>query len=67
MAQTARIDLSQKFVRRIDPARGFRELDASMGDIIAMSATSITIRRCGWLSFVCQIPCWGRRTGTVCR
>ena len=60
MAQTARIDLSQNIraAGSILPAE-FRELDASDGDIIAMSATSITIRAMRWLSFVCQIPVLG--------
>src|SRR5207247_11402494 len=45
MAQTQRIDLSQNIraAGSILPAE-FRELDASEGDITAMSATSITIR-----------------------
>ena len=60
MAQTQRIDLSQNIraAGNILPAE-FRELDASEGDIIAMSATSITIRAQRWLSFVCQIPVLG--------
>ncbi len=60
MAQTQRIDLSQNIraAGNILPAE-FRELDANEGDIIAMSATSITIRAQRWLSFVCQIPALG--------
>ena len=60
MAQTQRIDLSQNIraAGSILPAE-LRELDASEGDIITMSATSITIRAQRWLSFVCQIPVLG--------
>jgi prepilin-type N-terminal cleavage/methylation domain-containing protein len=60
MAQTQRIDLSQNIraAGTILPAE-FRELDAADGDIIAMSATSITIRAMRWLSFVCQAPVLG--------
>ncbi len=57
MAQTARIDLSQNIraAGNIMPAE-FRELDASDGDITAMSATSISIRAMRWTSFVCVAP-----------
>ncbi len=60
MAQTQRIDLSQNIraAGSILPAE-FREMSASEGDIITMSATSITIRAMRWLSFVCQIPVLG--------
>jgi hypothetical protein len=60
MAQTERIDLSQNIraAGSILPAE-FRELDAFDGDILAMSATSITVRANRWLSFVCQIPVLG--------
>lgn len=60
MAQTQRIDLSQNIraAATILPAE-FREIDASDGDIIAMSATSITVRAMRWLSFVCQAPVLG--------
>lgn len=59
-AQTQRIDLSQNIraAGTILPAE-FRELDASDGDIVAMSPTSITIRAMRWLSFVCQAPALG--------
>lgn len=60
MQQTQRIDLSQNIraAGSILPAE-FRELDAFDGDIITMSATSITFRAMRWLSFVCQIPVLG--------
>ncbi len=52
MAQTQRIDLSQNIraAGSILPAE-FRELDASEGDITAMSATSISIRAMRWTGF----------------
>src|SRR3989441_2935151 len=57
MAQTQRIDLSQNIraAGSILPAE-FRELDASEGDITAMSATSISIRAMRWLGFACNVP-----------
>ncbi len=57
MAQTQRIDLSQNIraAGSILPAE-FRELDASEGDITAMSATSISIRAMRWLGFACNTP-----------
>ena len=57
MAQTQRIDLSQNIraAGSILPAE-FRELDASEGDIGAMSATSISIRAMRWLAFACNLP-----------
>src|SRR5204862_6148668 len=60
LAQTQRIDLSQNIraASNILPAE-FRELDATDGDIIAMSATSISIRAMRWLSFVCIPPVLG--------
>jgi prepilin-type N-terminal cleavage/methylation domain-containing protein len=60
MAQTARIDLSQNIraAGTILPAE-FRELDASEGDIGAMSATSISIRAMRWLGFACTPPVLG--------
>ncbi len=58
--QTARIDLSQNIraAGSILPAE-FRQLDASEGDISAMSATSISIRAMRWLGFACQAPVLG--------
>src|SRR3989475_11245740 len=70
MAQTARIDRSQKIraAGNILPAE-FRELDAADGDITAMSATSISIHAMRWTSFVCIAPLLngvaGGRTMTV--
>ena len=60
MDQTARIDLSQNIraAGTILPAE-FRELDASEGDIAAMSATSISIRAMRWLGFACTPPALG--------
>ena len=60
MAQTQRIDLSQNIraAGSILPAE-FRELDASEGDITAMSATSISIRAMRWLGFACNLPVLG--------
>jgi len=57
MAQTQRIDLSQNIraAGTILPAE-FRELDASEGDITAMSATSISMRAMRWLGFACNTP-----------
>lgn len=57
MAQTQRIDLSQNIraAAAILPAE-FRELDASEGDIAAMSADSIQIRGMRWLGFLCAVP-----------
>ena len=57
MAQTQRIDLSQNIraAGSILPAE-FRELDASEGDITAMSATSISMRAMRWLGFACNTP-----------
>ncbi len=60
MAQTQRIDLSQNIraASTILPAE-FRELDASEGDISAMSATSISMRAMRWLGFACNTPALG--------
>ena len=57
MAQTQRIDLSQNIraAGSILPAE-FRELDASEGDITAMSATSISLRAMRWVGFACNTP-----------
>jgi prepilin-type N-terminal cleavage/methylation domain-containing protein len=66
MAQTERIDLSQNIraAAAILPAE-FRELDASEGDIAAMSATSIQIRAMRWLGFLCNTPGLGGLLGNV--
>lgn len=56
-AQTMGIDLQQNIraAATILPAE-FRELDASDGDITAMSATSVSIRAMRQLAFVCNTP-----------
>src|SRR2546422_7731365 len=66
MAQTQRIDLSQNIraAGSILPAE-FRELDASEGDITAMSATSISIRAMRWLGFACNVPGLGGALNAV--
>ena len=66
MAQTQRIDLSQNIraAGTILPAE-FRELDASEGDITAMSATSISIRAMRWLGFACNLPGLGGALNAV--
>jgi len=66
MAQTQRIDLSQNIraAGSILPAE-FRELDASEGDITAMTPTSITIRAMRWLGFACNVPALGGALGAV--
>jgi prepilin-type N-terminal cleavage/methylation domain-containing protein len=70
LAQTQRIDLQQNIraAETILPAE-FRELDASEGDIKAMSATSLQIRAMRWLGFVCDRPVLGgvlaNRTMTI--
>lgn len=59
-AQTQRIDLQQNIRAAVTilPAE-FRELDATNGDIQAMSATSITIRAMRQLGFICSPPALG--------
>jgi len=66
MAQTQRIDLSQNIraASSILPAE-FRELDASEGDITAMSATSISMRAMRWLGFACNTPGLGGALNAV--
>ena len=66
MAQTQRIDLSQNIraAGTILPAE-FRELDASEGDITAMSATSISMRAMRWLGFACNVPGLGGALNAV--
>lgn len=66
MAQTQRIDLSQNIraASTILPAE-FRELDASEGDITAMSATSISIRAMRWVGFACNLPALGGALNAV--
>src|SRR6266581_5539093 len=59
-AQTQRMELSQNIraAATILPA-DFRALDASDGDISAMSATSISIRAIRQLAIVCDTPALG--------
>ena len=66
MAQTQRIDLSQNIraAGSILPAE-FRELDASEGDITAMTSTSITIRAMRWLGFACNQPVLGGAANAI--
>ena len=65
-AQTQRIDLQQNIraAATILPAE-FRELDASDGDIVAMTATSVTIRAMRWLGFICTAPVLGVGTNGI--
>lgn len=60
MAQTQRIDLSQNIraAANILPAE-LRQIDASDGDIIAMTATSLEFRAMRWLGFACVAPVLG--------
>lgn len=59
-AQTQRIDLQQNVRAAVNilPAE-FRELDASEGDITAMSGTAISIRAMRQLAIVCTTPVLG--------
>jgi len=65
-AQTQQIDLQQNIraAETILPAE-FRELDATDGDISAMSATSLSIRAMRWLGFTCSPPVLGGLLGGV--
>ena len=60
MAQTQRIDLSQNIraAANILPSE-LREIDASEGDIIAMSPTRLEIRAMRWIGFACVAPVLG--------
>ena len=60
MAQTQRIDLSQNIraAANILPSE-LREIDASEGDIIAMSPTRLEIRAMRWIGFTCVAPVLG--------
>lgn len=66
MAQTQRIDLQQNIRAAVTmlPAE-FRELDASDGDIVAMTATSLTVRGSRQLAFICTLPVIGVPAGGV--
>jgi prepilin-type N-terminal cleavage/methylation domain-containing protein len=65
-AQTQRIDLQQNIRAAVTvlPA-DLREIDATDGDIKAMSATSITIRAMRYLAIVCSAPVLGGVTTNV--
>ncbi|MBI1967877.1 MAG: prepilin-type N-terminal cleavage/methylation domain-containing protein [Gemmatimonadetes bacterium] len=59
-AQTQRIDLQQNVRAAVSILPGeLRELDAYDGDIIAMSASSITIRAMRQLAILCNTPALG--------
>ena len=62
-AQTQRIDLQQNIraAATILPAE-LREIDATDGDIKAMSSTGMLIRAMRWLGFVCAPPVLGGAT-----
>ncbi len=63
-AQTQRIDLQQNIRAGVTllPAE-LRELDASDGDLIAMAATSITLRASRQLAIICSVPLVGVAVG----
>lgn len=65
-AQTQRIDLQQNIRAAVTilPAE-FRELNATGGDIKAMSATSITIRAMRQLAIICSPPPLGGALGNI--
>jgi type II secretory pathway pseudopilin PulG len=56
-AQTQHIALEQNIRAAVSvlPAE-LREIDASDGDIVAMSSTALTIRGMRWLGFICAPP-----------
>ncbi len=65
-AQTQRIDLQQNIRAGVTllPAE-LRELDAADGDLVAMSATSITVRASRQLAIICSLPVVGVPVGGV--
>jgi len=65
-AQTQRIDLQQNIRAAVTllPAE-LRELDAADGDIVAMAATSLTVRGSRQLAFICSVPVVGIPAGGV--
>ena len=65
-AQTQRIDLQQNIRAAVTilPAE-LRELDASDGDIIAMTATSLTARGSRQLAFICAVPAIAAPAGGI--
>ena len=65
-AQTQRIDLQQNIRAAVTllPAE-LRELDASDGDIVAMTATSLSVRASRQLAIICTLPVVGVPAGGV--
>lgn len=65
-AQTQRIDLQQNIRAGVTllPAE-LRELDAADGDIVAMSASTLTVRASRQLAFFCTTPVIGAPAGNV--
>jgi prepilin-type N-terminal cleavage/methylation domain-containing protein len=65
-AQTQRIDLQQNIRAAVTllPSE-LRELDAADGDIVAMTATSLTVRGTRQLAFICAVPVVGVPVGGV--
>lgn len=65
-AQTQRIDLQQNIRAGVTilPAE-LRELDAADGDIVAMTATTLTVRGSRQLAFICTPPVIGVPAGGV--
>lgn len=59
-AQTQHIELEQNIRAAVAvlPAV-LREIDATDGDIVAMSSTALTIRSMRWLGFICMPPALG--------
>jgi hypothetical protein len=59
-AQTQHIELEQNIRAAVAilPAE-LREIDATDGDIVAMSSTALTIRAMRWLGFICVPPVLG--------
>lgn len=59
-AQTQHIALEQNIRAAVSvlPAE-LREIDATDGDIVAMSSTALTIRAMRWLGFTCEPPVLG--------
>ncbi len=65
-AQTQRIDLQQNIRAAVTllPSE-LRELDAADGDIVAMTATSLTVRGTRQMAFICAVPVVGVPVGGV--
>ena len=66
IAQTQRIDLQENLRAAVTvlPAE-FRELDATDGDIVAMTSSSITIRAMRQLGVICNPPVLGGGLGGI--